>query len=141
MTWRQTEARVVLLPTGRLIRGRPFRNSPGEAADWTLLLSGVPSRRAPYPSRWVCWPDFWVPIPRVAAASAFREAYERSVVEKVDVTCRGGVGRTGTALAAIAMLDGLSAMEAMRLVRSTYHPRAVETPWQRRWLEKFEDRF
>ena len=52
----------------------------------------------------------------------------------MEVACRGGVGRTGTALAALAVLDGLPADEAVRWVRERYHPRAVETPWQRRWL-------
>ena len=54
--------------------------------------------------------------------------------EQVEVACRGGVGRTGTALAALAVLDGLPAGDAVRWVRERYHPRAVERPWQRRWL-------
>jgi protein-tyrosine phosphatase len=54
----------------------------------------------------------------------------------VEVACRGGVGRTGTALAALAVLDGLSPGEAVRWVRREYHPRAVETPWQRWWLRR-----
>ena len=48
----------------------------------------------------------------------------------MEVACRGGVGRTGTALAALAVLDGLPPDETMRWVRWHYHPRAVETPWQ-----------
>jgi hypothetical protein len=44
------------------------------------------------------------------------------------------VGRTGTALAALAVLDGLPSADAVRWVRDRYSPRAVETPWQRRWL-------
>jgi protein-tyrosine phosphatase len=51
------------------------------------------------------------------------------------VACGGGIGRTGTALAALAVLDGLTPREALRWVRAGYHRRAVETPWQRRWLE------
>jgi hypothetical protein len=46
----------------------------------------------------------------------------------------GGVGRTGTALAALAILDGVPAAQAVNLIRADYHRRAVETPWQRRWL-------
>jgi protein-tyrosine phosphatase len=56
--------------------------------------------------------------------------------ERVEVTCRGGVGRTGTALAALAVLDGLPPDDAVRRVRTRYHPRAVETPWQRWWLRE-----
>jgi hypothetical protein len=53
-----------------------------------------------------------------------------------DGPCRGGVGRTGTALAALAVLDGLSPSEAVGWVRQRYHPMAVETPWQRWWLRR-----
>ena len=49
--------------------------------------------------------------------------------------CGSGVGRTGTALALLTVFDGLSAEEGIRWVRENYHPRAVETPWQRRWLK------
>ena len=52
----------------------------------------------------------------------------------MEVACRGGIGRTGTALAALAILDGLTPPEALAWVRDAYHHRAVETPWQRRWL-------
>lgn len=53
------------------------------------------------------------------------------------VGCGGGIGRTGTALACIAVLDGVSAGEAVNLVRARYHPRAVETPAQRRLVARF----
>ena len=33
-------------------------------------------------------------------------------------------------------IDGLDAEAAVDLVRDRYHPRAVETPWQRRWLRR-----
>jgi protein-tyrosine phosphatase len=56
--------------------------------------------------------------------------------ERVEVACRGGVGRTGTALAALAVLDGLVPADAVHRVRADYHRRAVETPWQRRWLRR-----
>ena len=34
------------------------------------------------------------------------------------------------------ILDGLTPADALAWVRSGYHPRAVETPWQRRWLRQ-----
>jgi protein-tyrosine phosphatase len=54
----------------------------------------------------------------------------------VEIACRGGIGRTGTALAALAVLDGLAPPAAVAWVRQAYHPRAVETPWQRGWLRR-----
>ena len=43
-------------------------------------------------------------------------------------------GRTGTALGAIAVLAGVPRDEAVTWVRRAYGRRAVETPWQRRWV-------
>jgi protein-tyrosine phosphatase len=55
----------------------------------------------------------------------------RAAYERVEVACSGGLGRTGTALACLAVLDGVPAGDAVAFVRGQYHPRAVETPWQR----------
>jgi len=54
------------------------------------------------------------------------------------VACGGGRGRTGTALACLAILDGVLAADAVEYVRQHYHPRAVETPWQRRFVARFQ---
>ncbi|HEV3505209.1 MAG TPA: protein-tyrosine phosphatase family protein, partial [Actinomycetes bacterium] len=90
-----------------------------------------------WPHRRVRWADFWVPADREEALDALREAHRRARGgERVEVACRGGVGRTGTALAALAVLDGLTPRQAVGWVRAGYHWRAVETPWQRRWLGK-----
>jgi protein-tyrosine phosphatase len=55
----------------------------------------------------------------------------------VEVACGGGRGRTGTALACLAVLDGVPAHEAVGYVRAHYDARAVETPWQRRYVRRF----
>jgi protein-tyrosine phosphatase len=86
--------------------------------------------------RWVRWPDFRTPASTKDALSALRAAYERSGTERVEIACRGGVGRTGTALAALAVLAGVPRAHAVAWVRSHYNERAVETPWQRRWVRK-----
>lgn len=125
---------VVTLPGGARVRGRRVADR-GVPADFTLLLAAGPV--PPWPHRRVRWPDFWVPLDREDAVAALREAHERAYAgERVEVACRGGVGRTGTALAALAVLDGLAPADAVAFVRTAYHPRAVETPWQRRWLRR-----
>ena len=123
---------IVVLPGGARVRGRRLRD-PAEPVDFALVLGKGP---APvWPHRRITWPGFWVPTDRGDALDALREAHRRaSAGERVEVACRGGVGRTGTALAALAVLDGLSPVEALAWVRRDYHRRAVETPWQRRWL-------
>jgi protein-tyrosine phosphatase len=91
----------------------------------------------PWEARWLHWPDFRLPSDRVAAAAALREAWTRAPHERVEIACDGGHGRTGTALACIAVLDGIPAPEAVDYVREHYAPHAVETPWQRRFVRRF----
>ncbi len=52
-------------------------------------------------------------------------------------SCAVGRGRTGTALACLAVLDGLPADEAVAYIREHYDRRAVDTPWQRRYVTHF----
>lgn len=122
------------LPGGARVRGRRIA-AAASPADFTLVLADGPL--PPWPYRRVRWPDFWVPSDPEDALDAFREAHRRAAAgERVEAADRGGLGRTGTALAALAVLDGLDPQEAVRWVRARYHPRAVETPWQRRWLRR-----
>jgi hypothetical protein len=126
------DAGLVTLPGGARVRGRRLRDH-AVPADFTLVLAKGPV--TDWPHRRIVWPDFWVPVDRSDALDALHDAHRRALAgERVEVACGGGVGRTGTALAALAMLDGLAAHEAIGWVRSRYHPRAVETPWQRWWL-------
>jgi hypothetical protein len=127
-----SEAGLLELPGGARVRGRRLADR-AEPADFALVLAAgpVPS----WSHRRIDWPDFRVPTDRADALDALHEAHRRATAgERVEVACRGGVGRTGTALAALAVLDGLTPSEAVGWVRSRYHPRAVETPWQRWWL-------
>jgi hypothetical protein len=133
MAW-DDEAGVVRLPGGARVRGRRLRDR-ASSADFALVLAAGPVPA--WPHRRLRWPDFWIPLDRDDALDALRELHRRALAgERVEVTCRGGVGRTGTALAALAVLDGLSPEDALSWVRREYHPRAVETPWQRRWLRR-----
>ena len=128
------ERGVVRLPGGALVRGRRLGDAPSPA-DFALVLADGPVPE--WPSRRVRWRDFWVPSDTAEALDALREVRRRAVAgERVEVACRGGVGRTGTALAALAVLDGLTAAQAVQWVRANYHCRAVETPWQRWWLRR-----
>jgi protein-tyrosine phosphatase len=61
----------------------------------------------------------------------------RATAERVEVACLGGTGRTGTALACIAILDGVPVDEAVGYVRAHYRPRAVETSAQERFVRDF----
>ena len=127
---------VVELSDGRRIRGRSLRKRRAEdqePAFGVYLLGHDPGPFA-WEHRWVRWPDFRVPPSTESAAGALREAYERAAGERVEVACRSGIGRTGTALAVIAILGGVPPAEAVTWVRQRYHSRAAETPRQRRWV-------
>ncbi|WP_346622483.1 protein-tyrosine phosphatase family protein [Blastococcus montanus] len=137
--WDAAAPGVLALPSGRLVRGRALRAPlpAGPLPRFGLYLLGRPPRPVTWESRWVRWPDFRPPREPAAAADALRTAWQRAAGERVEVACRGGTGRTGTALACLAVLDGLPADEAVAHVRRHYRPRAVETPGQRRFVERF----
>lgn len=139
LTWAPAASGVVELPSGRLVRGRGLRSSlpEGAAPELGVYLLGSPPPAVPWDSRWIRWPDFRLPVDRDAAREALWEAWERAADERVEVACAGGRGRTGTALACLAVLDGVPADEAVAWVRERYDPRAVETPWQRRFVTRF----
>jgi hypothetical protein len=129
--------RSVVLPSGAAVRGRRLADAPATAADFLLALADGPLPL--WPHRRIAWPDFWVPTDRPDALDALAEALRRAHAgEVVEVACRGGRGRTGTALAALAVLDGLPATEAVAWVRRAYDRKAVETPWQARWVRRLE---
>jgi protein-tyrosine phosphatase len=88
-------------------------------------------------ARWVRWPDFRLPTDLAAAREALGEAWARAECERVEIACGGGKGRTGTALACLAVLDGVPPRAAVDYVREHYLPGAVETPWQRRFVRRF----
>lgn len=138
-TWEPATTGVLRLPSGRQVRGRGLRHPlpAGPRPDFALYLRGRTPPPVAWEARWIRWPDFWLPSDREAAYEALREAWRRAATERVEVACGGGVGRTGTALACLAVLDGVPRQEAVAYVRRHYAPRAVETPWQRRYVTSF----
>ncbi len=129
------------MPSGRLVRGRALRKPvpDGPLPQYGLYLLGNIPDPTPWPSDWIRWNDFRVPRNLFDAARLIRLAWDRAGDERVEVACGGGRGRTGTALACIAVLDGVLADEAVAYVRANYHRRAVETPGQRRFIRSFAE--
>ncbi|WP_420752654.1 protein-tyrosine phosphatase family protein [Rhodococcus sp. O3] len=137
--WDPAAAGVLRLPSGRLVRGRGLRHPlpDGPLPTFAVYLQRREPPPTPWPSRWVRWPDFRLPTDHVDAAAAIHEAWERAAGERVEIACSGGLGRTGTVLACLAVLDGVPRREAVAFVREHYSSRAVETPWQRRYVTRF----
>ncbi len=139
-TWEPTAAGVLQLPSGRLVRGRALRHPlpKGPQPDFALYLLGHRPPPVTWENRWLRWPDFWLPSDRPTTTDALREAWARAETERVEIACGGGKGRTGTALACLAVLDGIRNRDAVAYVRQHYAPRAVEAPWQRRFVSRIQ---
>jgi protein-tyrosine phosphatase len=86
---------------------------------------------------WIGWPDFRLPEDHAAAVDRIRALHEQAAQETAEVACGAGIGRTGTVIACLAVLSGVPAAEAVEWTRKHHHPRAVETPGQRRWVANF----
>jgi hypothetical protein len=140
-SWDPEAAGVLRLPTGRLVRGRGLRRPlpAGPLPTYAVHLLGKQPPEAPWEARWLRWPDFGLPGDRDRARALLTDAWLRAATERVELACGGGRGRTGTALACLAVLDGVPPDRAVAFVRAHYHPRAVETPWQKRYVRFFAD--
>jgi len=138
-TWEPESIGILDLPSGRSIRGRGLRNPlpSGPLPTFGVYLTGKEPPATVWDSVWVRWRDFWLPSDPDALRSALHEVWVRSESERVEIACGGGYGRTGTALAALAIMDGVSSKDATAYVRAHYSPRAVEMPWQRRFVTRF----
>jgi hypothetical protein len=137
--WNPTAPGVLTLPSGRRIRGRGL-GAPlpaGVPPETGVYLLGRPPEPMPWESRWVRWRNFRLPADPADLRAVLVQAWERAADERVELACHGGTGRTGTALACLAVLDGVSPADAVAFVREHYRPRAVETPAQRRFAARF----
>ena len=140
------------LPDGTVVRGRGRRGGlpAGPLPDHGLYLGTPPDAprrfalrrtipwRPDWPADWIDWPDFRTPRDSEGAAAVIRRAYLLARAgQRVEVACGGGVGRTGTVIACMAVLAGHPAEDAVAWTRAHYRPRAVETRGQRRWVAWF----
>ena len=112
----------------------------GPVPAFGVYLLGRRPPAVPWESRWIKWPDFRLPANEADVLSALTGAWQRAVTERIEIACAGGHGRTGTALACLAILDGVPGTEAVAFVREHYDPRAAETPGQRRYAARWSAR-
>ncbi|MFF7725329.1 protein-tyrosine phosphatase family protein [Streptomyces sp. NPDC008001] len=138
-TWQAGAAGVLRLPSGLLVRGRGLRHPvpAGPEPGFAVYLLAKQPPEVPWEARWLRWPDFRLPHDAAEARAVLGEARVRAASERVEIACGGGRGRTGTALACLAVLDGVPADRAVAFVRRHYDRHAVETPWQKRYVRRF----
>jgi hypothetical protein len=89
----------------------------------------------PWPHRHLEWPDFGVPADVEPVANDLQDLLDRARQgQRVEIGCLGGHGRTGTALAWLAVLTGEPPDTAVSWVRANYCAWAVETSEQERFV-------
>jgi Swiss Army Knife protein, DSP-PTPase phosphatase domain len=127
----------VVLPDGTQLTAASFDPvapySRASDPDYGLYLD--PRWQPPWDHGHIDWPDFGVPAHPEAVAEALTTVLERARSgQDIEVGCLGGHGRTGTALACLAVLTGHPALDAVAWVRSNYCTKAVETPEQEAFI-------
>lgn len=96
--------------------------------------------RPSWPSSLVSWQDFGLPNSCAQAADLILKVFRQAKAgQHIEVGCKGGLGRTGTVLACMAVLAGVAPEDAVRWVRENYDPEAIETPEQEKWVLWFGD--
>ncbi len=131
---------VVVLPDETMITAVSFdpidpyvRDSD---PDYGLYLD--PSWQPPWAHDHLDWPDFGIPgDPASVVASLESVLTHARAGRRVEVGCLGGHGRTGTALACLAILTGYPPDDAVAWVRTNYCPVAVETDGQAAFVAGF----
>jgi protein-tyrosine phosphatase len=85
----------------------------------------------PWLHEYLDWPDFGVPDDPGLVVVALESLLDGARAGQcVEIGCYGGHGRTGSALACLAILCGQAPGEAVSCVRAGYCERAVETDEQ-----------
>jgi hypothetical protein len=128
----------IRFPDGTLVRASPLSEREAGAGWRAFGLYCDPAWAPDWPAEIIDWPDFGVPADAETAARQIQAAFTRARAgERVEVGCRGGLGRTGTVLACMAVLAGVPAGEAVAWVRAHDRPAAVETAAQEAWVGWF----
>jgi protein-tyrosine phosphatase len=84
------------------------------------------------------WPDLGVPQDPRRFKRAIRWVLEQATAgRRVEVGCAGGHGRTGTTIAVLLVLQGMSPREAIRRVRRSYCDEAIESREQAAMIRRF----
>ncbi len=131
----------VQFPDGTQVRAAALSDRR-EHDDWRQFgLYLDPAWCPSWPAEIIKWKDHDIPQFPAQAANQIRAAFVRAKGgEHVEVGCIGGLGRTGTVLACMAVLAGVPPEEAVGWVRKKYDPCAVETCGQKGWVAWFAQR-
>lgn len=129
----------VVFPDGTAVTAVSFGSAEPYARDavpdFGLYLDA--RWKPPWPHDHLDWPDFGVPSDPALVVAELGSLLERARAgQRVEIGCYGGHGRTGTALACLAVLCGDAPGDAVGWVRATYCERAVETDEQEAFVRE-----
>jgi hypothetical protein len=131
----------VVLPDGATVTAAsfdpadPYRRE--RQPDYGLYLDA--QWQPPWEHNHVDWPDFGFPDDADPVLDALRALQNRAHSgERVEIGCIGGHGRTGTALACLAVLSGQRPQDAVAWVRANYCSEAVETSEQAAFVSSLD---
>lgn len=132
----------VVLPDGTEVVAVSFEDTDPyqreQAPDFGVYLDE--RWNPPWPHESIDWPDFGVPAEPGPVAASLKDALDRARAgERVEIGCLGAHGRTGTALAVLAVLAGHPADDAVEWVRRTYCDQAIETDEQAAFVADLAD--
>jgi hypothetical protein len=129
---------VVELPDGTSVIAVSFSDDPYARETAPAFGLYLDERwDPPWPHEHLAWPDFGVPDPDELSAVLPPLLERARESDSVEIGCLGGHGRTGSALACLAVLTGVPADGAVDWVRAHYCAKAVETDEQRVFVENF----
>jgi Protein-tyrosine phosphatase len=128
----------IVFPDGTAVDACGLSDRREEASDRDFGVYMDPRWAPTWPAEVIEWEDFGLPAEPQRATDQIRAAFERARGgERVEVGCAGGLGRTGTVLACMAILAGVPSAEAVAWVRENYDERAVETAQQEEFVAAF----
>ncbi len=128
----------VRFPNGVEVTAVPLAERQVENADRDFGLYLDPAWAPTWEADLIDWEDFGLPVDPATAATQIAAAYHRAEEgARIEIGCIGGLGRTGTVLACIAVLVGVRAGDAVEWVRDHYNRAAVETTDQEAWVLEF----
>jgi hypothetical protein len=140
-SWADADDGVLTLPSGRRLRFRDLGldERVGRRPEFGVYLSDIDPGPYRWPARWVRWGGGRLPPDRGNVQMVLLEALARCADDRVEIACSGGPEPTGTALACLAVLDGVKPAEAVRLVKEHYENWTVATPWRRLFIGRFAE--
>jgi hypothetical protein len=130
----------LILPGGTRVRACSLSDREESDAERSFGLYMDEMWHPTWPAAIIPWADFGLPLDYEEAARQIEAAYARAKQgELVEIGCVGGLGRTGTVLACMAVLAGVAPAHAVPWVRRNYDVRAIETADQEEWVQWFSE--